>query len=67
MTNLPQLGDHIYVWPAVGQRVQAGAEKFGHFLAAAGAEVVWDVYWHRRFLEGAIHLHDPAAKPAPKR
>lgn len=66
MKNLPHFGDHVKVWPAAGVRVQDGAEKFGHFLATDGREVIWDVYWHRRFLEGAIHLHDPEpATPAP--
>lgn len=68
MRDLPHFGDRVKVWPAVGVRVQDGAEKFGHFLAPTGREVTWDIYWHRRFLEGSIHMHDPApgssAKPA---
>lgn len=65
MRDLPHFGQRVKVWPRAGARVQDGAEKFGHFLASTGRDVTWDVYWHRRFLDGDIHLHDPAPQKAP--
>lgn len=64
MTNLPNLGDRLHVWPALGVRVQDGADKYGVFMAPDGRDVVWDAYWHRRYLEGAVHLGDPAPASA---
>ena len=69
MHSLPQLGDTVRVWPAAPQ-VQDGTGAYGRFLAPAGRAVVWDDYWHRRLLDGSIHLHDPAPaapSPAPKK
>jgi hypothetical protein len=60
MLDLPSLGQKVHIWPAAGVKVQDGDGAYGRFLAIAGREVVWDTYWHRRFLDGAIHLHDPA-------
>lgn len=64
MTNLPKLGDLVRVWPADGARVQDGADRFGVFLSADGCAVAWDFYWHRRYLDGSVHLHDPRAAAA---
>ncbi len=63
MTELPSMGDRVRIWPAPGVRVQDGADQFGVFLSVEGREVTWDAYWHRRYLEGALHLLDP--RPAP--
>jgi hypothetical protein len=61
----PSLGQKVRVWPAVGVRVQDGADRFGQFLSPDGREVVWDVYWARRLLDGSVHLHDPRPAAAP--
>lgn len=65
MTDLPNLGDTRRVWPALGARVQDGEGRYGRFLSEDGREVVWDLYWHRRYLDGAISFHDP--RPAPSK
>lgn len=63
MTDLPNLGDRVTVWPAPGLRVQDG-DRVGAFLSGP-KEVTWDAFWHRRLLEGAVLLRDPAPSPAP--
>lgn len=68
MMHLPNFGDRVWVWPSA-PNVQDGETAIGRFLAPGGREVVWDSYWHRRFLEGAVHRHDPrpaASPPAEK-
>ena len=66
MTGLPNMGDTLRVWPLAGLRVQDGAGNFGRVLADSGREVVWDAWWHRRLLEGAVTLSDPLAKKSKK-
>jgi hypothetical protein len=65
MLNLPHFGASVKVWPAPGLRVQDGDGAHGRFLAPSGREVVWDAFFHRRFLDGSVLLHDPAPAPAP--
>ena len=65
MLNLPNIGDRVRVWPAAGLNVQNGDGAFCKFLPSGGREVAWDSYWHRRLLDGAIHLHDPSPATAP--
>jgi len=67
MTQLPSMGDRVRVWPASGVRVQDGATGFGRFLPPEGREVEWDAYFHRRFLEGSVLLHDPAPGDATEK
>ena len=62
MINVPNFGETVAVWPSPGQKIQDGAGQFGRFLQPAGRSVVWDEYWHRRFLEGAVLFHDPISK-----
>ena len=64
MTDLPALGDLVHVWPALDLRVLDGS---GRAVPPEGRDVTWDAWWHRRFLEGALHLHDPRAPKGPKR
>lgn len=66
MIGLPNLGDLVRVWPADGLRVQDGAGNYGRILAVEGREVQWSEYWHRRLLEGSVHLHDPRPKKKGK-
>jgi hypothetical protein len=58
--SAPQLGDQVTVWPMPGLRVQDGAGRYGVFLDGP-REVTWDEYWQRRYLDGAVLLHDPAS------
>lgn len=62
----PNFGDVVYVWPAVGQRVQDGDGNYGKALSPDGRDVTWDAYWHRRYLEGSVHMTDPRPR-APQR
>jgi hypothetical protein len=64
MLQLPSFGERVKVWPALGVRVQDGADRFGVFLLPDGREVIWDSFFHRRWLDGSIHLHDP--RPASR-
>ena len=61
----PNLGDRVVIWPTPGASVQDGAGRFGVFLDGR-REVVWDEYWHRRFLDGAVLFHDPTPPKATK-
>lgn len=62
--HVPNFGDRVVVWPADGHRVQDGDGRYGMFLPADGREVEWDCYWHRRYLDGAVHLHHPRPRAA---
>lgn len=59
MTNVPNFGDRVTVWPMPKVRVQDGEGKLGVAMAEGGREVEWSEFWYRRLLDGAISFTDP--------
>ena len=62
--NEPEMGVRVRVWPRAGLTVATGGGTKS-FLPATGEDVTWDEWWHRRFRDGSVHLHDPNLEPAP--
>ena len=60
----PQMGSRVHVWPRAGLAVATGGGTRS-FLPATGEDVTWDEWWHRRFRDGSISLHDPTPAAAP--
>lgn len=67
MQQHPQIGERVRVRPSnPAVPVQRGDGLYGQVLPAAGQEVLWDDFLHRRLLEGAITwcpIDAPAAAP----
>lgn len=67
MTNLPNVGDRVKVWPMPDRLVQDGprpVSEGGRFLAKEGREVVWSHAYLDQYRSGDLSLHDPALAPA---
>ena len=60
----PLMGSRVRVWPLAGLAVATGGGTRS-FLPATGEDVTWDEWWHRRFRDGSVHLHDPNLAPVP--
>ena len=62
MTDLPNIGDKVHVWPSPGLRVQDGPRGLadgGRFLPAEGREVKWSYLHLEQLRSGELFLHDP--------
>ena len=67
MTNLPQVGQKIHVWPFPGRKVQLGhrtLDNGGRWLPQEGEDVQWSFALLEQYRSGDILLHAPPAPTA---
>lgn len=75
MTDMPQIGDQVTIYPAPAPhadvkpgtkpprlRVQNGAGNYGSFVPDEGLEVTFDPWWHDRLIHGEVLLTDPSPR-----
>jgi hypothetical protein len=62
---MPNLGDKVHVWPHSGMSVRPFAELHDRRLPPEGMDLPWSPWLEELYGQGAIHLTDPAPKPAP--
>lgn len=51
----PAIGEKVLIRPRLGLQVQY-EDIYGRFLSGDGQEVIWSVWWHRRFRDGSIEI-----------
>jgi hypothetical protein len=51
----PAIGEKVLIRPRLGLAVQY-EDIYGRFLKEAGQEVIWSVWWHKRFRDGSIEI-----------
>jgi hypothetical protein len=51
----PEIGEKILIRPRLGLQVQHEG-VYGRWIPMEGQEVIWSVWYHKRFRDGSIEI-----------
>ncbi len=71
MTELPNLGDRVKIWPMPGRTAHANERPIdqmggGRQIGPSGEEVIWSEWHLTQLRAGDVLLHDPTPAHAEK-